>query len=337
MNTSERHELVDRRAPGRAELRFATARAAIRAFRQPAGHCAAPATRRRTSGPGPRSPACARGHAHAVVRQPVVERRHRARPRPRPAGRAPARPAGTPSCCSERRVHPGARRLRVARPLQRRRAAHERVGEIDRHVGDALDAGNGLRRRLDFGYLVRQQRRHVSARQARIPHLLRGIEVEPGQAQQVAEHAQHLPAGRASPSGRTEAVEALHAAFGADEGAGGLGERRDRQQHVADIGLERRQVDDELRAIGDPGVCAIELRVEIRAVPGLFYGQVPASPPAGRQSRDVAADAVGRFAEEPDLRARNLRDRLRGGVDGRGLRMLLREVAEQDGRILSCF
>ena len=37
-------------------------------------------------------------------------------------------------------VHPGHRAARVLRLLQRRRAARERIGEIEGHVGDALDS-----------------------------------------------------------------------------------------------------------------------------------------------------------------------------------------------------
>jgi hypothetical protein len=55
------------------------------------------------------------------------------------------------------------------------------------------------------------------------------------QAEQVAEHAQHLPRRPRVAARLDDAVEALHAPFGVDEGARGLGERRDRQQHVGDV------------------------------------------------------------------------------------------------------
>ena len=84
------------------------------------------------------------------------------------------------------------------------------------------------------------------ARQRLGQHLLGGLLAEAAQAEQVAQHAQHLP-GRTGLCQRLDhGVEALQAAFGIDEGTRGLAERRDRQQHVADleIGLERAQGHD---------------------------------------------------------------------------------------------
>ena len=54
----------------------------------------------------------------------------------------------------QRPVHARLRRLRVLRELQRRRAAHQRVGEVDRYVGHALD-----RRGASVRGLARPRRR----------------------------------------------------------------------------------------------------------------------------------------------------------------------------------
>jgi hypothetical protein len=57
---------------------------------------------------------------------------------------------------------------------------------------------------------------------------------------------------------------------------------------------------------------------------------------AHRQAGDIAADRVRRFREDADLHTQ----RVRGSDDLRRLRMLLGEVADQDGRVLAalqCF
>ena len=74
---------------------------------------------------------------------------------------------------------------------------------------------------------------------------------KPGRPSRLPSTRSTFQAGRVSPSGLDHAVEALHPALGIDEGAGGFGERRDRQQHVGvvDRGIEeRRQRHDQARA-----------------------------------------------------------------------------------------
>ena len=68
---------------------------------------------------------------------------------------------------------------------------------------------------------------------ARLPACRGG---NPAMLEHRAQHAQHLPAGTRSPCGFTDRVERLHAAFHVHERAAGLGERRDRQDHVRVVG-----------------------------------------------------------------------------------------------------
>ena len=146
---------------------------------------------------------------------------------------------------------PRPRRLRVGGLLQRRRAAHQRIGEIDRHVGDALESGAGAAGRCDRRRAVPLASRAaiVGGRRQRRARRRRSMSnVEPGQPEQRC-RARAAPSSRARLAERLhDAVERLHAALAVDERAGGLGERRDRQQHVGVLRAvpERRQHDDEL-------------------------------------------------------------------------------------------
>ena len=156
----------------------------------------------------PRSPdaprRCARSRRAACRRAP----RQHASPAPftQHARRRPRRRASA----SVRAFIAGARRARASvRLLQRRRAAHERVGDVDRHFGDALRCRRGsacaaATRRDAVG-----ERAATSAppRQA-VPHLLDGLGVEARQPEQVAQHAQHLPARRAFAQRLHHGVEA---------------------------------------------------------------------------------------------------------------------------------
>ena len=133
-------------------------------------------------------------------------------------------------------------RARVGGELQRGRAADERVGGVDRHVGDALEAArrprrSAMRRRLRPAcWRPAPTSRSVATSPSASSRTSSDVSSrEARQAEQVAQHAQHLP-GRPRVAERLDdAVEALHAAFGVDEGARRFGERRDRQQHVGDV------------------------------------------------------------------------------------------------------
>ena len=171
--------------------------------------------------------------------------------------------------------------------------------------------------------------------------------VEARQAEQVAQHAQHLP-GRARLAQRLDdAVEALHPAFGVDEGAGGFGERGDRQQHVGDVGrrvLEGRQRHHQARA----GQRRARPRRRRRASStgstfsssSAFIGWLsiwPAfRPPApGSAPTSCAPTLLRGFAEVADAGAGVLADPLRQRQQLRGLRVLRGGVAQQHGLALA--
>ena len=179
------------------------------------------------------------------------------------------RALGDAELLQRQRVHPRPRRLRVGGLLQRRRAAHQRVGEMDRHVGDALEAGRvaspASRSRPACRCASRAAMSAAAGSSARTSSI--DSKSKPGRPSSEPSTRSTFHAGRVSPSGFDDAVEALHAALAVDERAGGLGERADRQQHVGVRRAvpERRQHDDELglleRSARRDRVRAIELRL----------------------------------------------------------------------------
>ena len=228
--------------PGRAERLFEGVEHALdrRPFRRRHArqlHCAEHAAQSRPSGMSGRR--CARSppaRAHPALRA--------APPLRRPALRAPGRPRAARDAPSGSPAFQ--RRGRgVGRRLQRRRAAHQRVGEIDRHLRDALDR-SAVRRdagtRRQPGALERRAAISTPcSASARTSSALPSS--NPGNPSRLPSTRRTFQAGRVSPSGLHHAHEALQTPFGADEGAGGLGERGDRQQHMRVVEravLERR-------------------------------------------------------------------------------------------------
>ena len=139
-----------------------------------------------------------------------------------------------------------------------------------------------------------------------------------------------------------DALERLHAAFGVDEGAGGLGERRDRQQHVGDVGggvAERRHRDDQARAAErgarGGGVGGVELGLDVQQEQRLHrLRQHLAGVQAARARQRVdqlRADVVAGLAEVAAGGAGGVGDPLRQRQQRRGLRMLRGGVAQQHG------
>ncbi len=248
-----------------------------------------------------------------------------------------------PSFCASARVHARPGRPRLLRLLQRRRAAHQRIGEVDRHFGDALDAagcsGPAATRRSDAG-CERRARCRRCPRQRRA-HLLGAVELEPGSPSRLPSTRSTFQAGRASPSGCTRGVEALRAAFGVDEGAGGFGERRDRQHHVGayrardarkgDIATTNSALDAE-RARGSARSSSARRRGRTQRL--LAHAPRRQRAPIGRRRRH-SRRRVGRFAEEPDRAPVSSASACAAACIARGLRMLLREVAEEHRGVLA--
>ena len=225
---------------------------------------------RRSTGAPPRCGPRPAGTAASATAVSTASPRALADPHLRAVGHAEPR--------QRHRVHPRARRPRVGGLLQRRRAADQRIGEVDRHVGDALEAGRRARPAAPIATPVPLASRDASVGgvgQDRRPDLVDRLVGEAVAAQQRAEHAQHLPRRPRVAARLDHAVEALDAALAVDEGAGGLGERRDRQQRVGVLRAvaERGQRDDEFRLLqrgarGDR-VGAVELGLGVQQQVGL--------------------------------------------------------------------
>ena len=275
----------------------------------------------------------------------VVEGGVEQRARRRPGAPRTLSPAATRRLRASGAFGQRARRLRVARRLQRRRAAHDRVAEVDRHVGDALErrrrrpapaCGATRRPRSD-------SRAATSAGSASSRTCFRRFVIEARHAEQVAEHAQHLPAGTRVAERPHRAVEALRAAFAVDEGAGGFGERRDRQharrrtpcaplrygENAMTVSACASAVDGWLRI----RACRTRARRSSSSI-GLarlldHLPRVQAALPRQRAG-EIAADRVGRLGQHAERRAGRLRDPLRPRVQLGRLRMLHGRVAEQD-------
>jgi hypothetical protein len=94
-----------------------------------------------------------------------------------------------------------------------------------------------------LGRRIGQAGRRVGGGERFVANGLRAVVVEARQIQQVAEHAQHLPRRPRLADRLDDAEKTLHRAFGIDEGARRLGERRNRKQHVGvvDRGVTERR------------------------------------------------------------------------------------------------
>ncbi len=221
---------------------------------------------------------------------------------------------------------------------------------MDRYIGNTLDAGTAgrqiecacLDRIVQTSDELRLAAQHV------VTHLLGSLVVEAGLFEQVAQHAQHLP-GRASFAQRLRGrIEALDAAFGIDEGSGSFGEGRHRQQAVGIFEgrsrFEWRQHDHAGRLLQCSERCGAIGTVEFGFGPehqislARFGDETRRIAAALLRTSlgDMAADAVGCFADEAELRAEQICQLLRQALQRRGLRMLLGKVAEQDAGALSC-
>ena len=161
-----------------------------------------------------------------------------------------------------------------------------------------------------------------------------GLEREARQAEQVAEHAQHLPRRPRVAARLDDAVEALHAAFGVDEGARRLGERRDRQQHVGDVvrrGLNGAQRDDHLgagrarRARAAPSAASsagsmFSSRHALSGAPAPSICAGVQAACAGQRADELRADGVAAVGELAEGRAGLLADPARQALRARRCR-----------------
>jgi hypothetical protein len=167
--------------------------------------------------------------------------------------------------------------------------------------------------------------------------------MEAGQLEERAQHAQHLPAGPRVALRLHDRVERLRAAFHVDEGAGGLGEGRDRQHHMrrfrrriavgrehhAEFGIPQR-----LQRGGAHVQVRFQPHREIAAPRLLDHGARIERARLRHGAGEVCAHGVGAVGKHADLGARDAADLLRDGVEDREIGMLLRVVAEEDGAAL---
>ena len=235
------------------------------------------------------------------------------------------------------------RRGRIGGVLQRVGAAHERVGRVDGHVGNALQARCGNAERCHCSAGVAQpigEARDITQRFG--AHIFRSLEIEALQVQHVAQHAQHFPGRPRFAQRLHDAMETLNAPFGVDEGARGLGERRDGQQHVGAIqrsGLERGQRDHHVGQLQgrecSGGIGGIERRFDVqqqarfeRTAQHLSRVE-PAV--AWHGTHELRAHGVGGFGQIADAGTGVYADPVRQREQLACLRMLRSSVAQQHG------
>ena len=245
-------------------------------------------------------------------------------------------------------MHTRARRTRVGGQLQRRRAAHQRIGRIDRYIGDALNASGGGRwTDGDARAVVEHGGERAGVGHHAASHVLRRLGIEPGEFQHRAQHAQHLPARSGVAQRRHDTLKLLQAAFAVDERTRGLGERRHRQQHIG-IALAMREGTHHHDQIGllhcraggaRTGEIELGFRVQqhvgaARIVKHCLHVHAAA---LRQRARDVRANRIGSLGEETHRGAGDGCEGLRQRVQGGGVGVLHGIVAEQDGwRLAGC-
>ena len=216
----------------------------------------------------------------------------------------------------QRRRQADNRRACVGGGLQRRRAPHQRIGGVDRHVGHALEPARAGACSRAIAAAVR-----LSSAWTAMPavaqrfgaHLFgRGLESKPARPSRLPSTRSTFQAGRVSPSGLTTPWKLCTRPSALTKLPGGLGERRDRQQHVGDVGggvLERRQRHHQpgarQRRARRGGIGGVEHRLDVEQQQRLhrlrrqhLAGVQPAV--AGQRADQLRADPVGRFAEVAD-------------------------------------
>ena len=165
---------------------------------QQAVHQAGSTTIGPNMGPSVLVAGCARSDAHAAVRHARVgdDLQHRlAAALAHAHGGAVIRRCAISPASPD---YPRRRCPRIAGLLQRRRAPDQRVGRIDGNVGDALEVAwrgaQGFDAHVrEIGQLRGQPRRDVVACGQLGTNVVDALEIEPGQVEHGAQHAQHFP------------------------------------------------------------------------------------------------------------------------------------------------
>ena len=192
-----------------------------------------------------------RGEPDAAIRQALVDGDRHGRfaaflPHPQMVVCVQAQPL------IQRRIHRRDGRRRIARFLQRRRAAHQRIRRnrsAHRRCAAGRRAGQRPRSERRNPDAVVQLRGEVLCAERFAAHVSALSCSKPGRPSRLPSTRSTFHAGRASPSGCTQPVKLCDRAFGVDERARGFAERTDRQHDVRVIEramLERAHRDDEL-------------------------------------------------------------------------------------------
>ena len=139
-------------------------------------------------------------------------------------------------------------------------------------------------------------------------NVLGRLEIEPRYTQQIAEDAQHLPRGTRLAERLDDTVEALHATFGVDEGARGLGKRRDGQKDISAIARgigKRRECDHEFGLLEGRhrtrGISQVAIGFDMHQQASLErtveHGRRVASSIDGQRVDELRSDGVGRRSQ----------------------------------------
>ena len=180
---------------------------------------AAPRRSGRTWRRASRSTACAAPTRTQPSGTPASIATRSASPRRRPGARAPRRPRprrARPRVAALIRARGG---FASARLLQRRRAPHQRIGEIDRHVGDRARACRRSRRQAPRSRPACALRQPARQSASSLPSSLVAHRLDcssksnPGSPSSVPSTRSTFHAGRVSPERQRDAVEALRAAL----------------------------------------------------------------------------------------------------------------------------
>ena len=158
------------------------------------------------------------GCAAAILTTPAgtrgVDARSSAPPRRAPCRDLDLRAFRDADLGQRQRAHPRPRWFRVGGLLQRRRPARERVREMDRNVGHALESRSdrvaGLRRSRPVSVVARAFSAMSAARRAATSRTSSIVsKSKPGSSEQRAQDAQHFPGGTRLAERLHDAVEEL--------------------------------------------------------------------------------------------------------------------------------
>jgi len=238
-------------------------------------------------------------------------------------------------------MHPRFRRSCVGGQLQRYRASHQRIGKINRDIGDALERRGCRVRSLDRDVRCVVETTLDRLLEYGVADGFRCIDVEFRQAQERAQHTQHFPRRPRFAARVHDRVKRLCPPFAIDECARGFRKRGDWQHHVGVCRtmLEGAHDDDKLRFF-ERGACrdgigAIEFGFDMQQQIGASrideHRLRIETVTRGQRTRQIAADRVRGLCQHPERCASDFAQHLRQCGDLRRVGMLDCGVAEEHG------